>query len=89
MRRKDVEHSSGLVIPRCWSILVISEIQAMTGKAEPTGPGWPEIVVGLVCLSVLAIGGAFGLVRLGIDPVPLGLILTALSGVGVRRTTWR
>jgi hypothetical protein len=38
--------------------------------------------VGLVCLSVLAIGGSVGLARPGIDPVPLGLTLTALSGVG-------
>lgn len=45
-------------------------------------PDWPEVVVGLVCLTVMAIGGGLGLVRLGLDPVMLGLILTALSGVG-------
>lgn len=54
----------------------------MNGKAAPAGPGWPEIIVGLVCLTVLAIGGGLGLVRLDLDPVVLGLILTALSGVG-------
>ncbi|RWH84494.1 MAG: hypothetical protein EOQ86_01780 [Mesorhizobium sp.] len=54
----------------------------MNGKAAPARPGWPEIVVGLVCLTVLAIGEGLGLVRLDLDPVVLGLILTALSGVG-------
>jgi hypothetical protein len=51
-------------------------------KCRTRLPGWPEIIVGLACLSVVAIGGGVGLVRPGMDPVPLGLILAALSGVG-------
>lgn len=51
-------------------------------KTVPAGPGWPETVVALACLSVLAIGGGLLLVRLDIHPVVLGLILTALSGIG-------
>ncbi|MDI4239367.1 type II CAAX endopeptidase family protein [Bradyrhizobium sp. Arg237L] len=54
----------------------------MNADAAPASPGLPEVIVGLVCLSVLAIGGGVGLVRLGIDPIALGIILTALSGVG-------
>ncbi|RJE82018.1 CPBP family intramembrane metalloprotease [Paracoccus onubensis] len=48
----------------------------------PAVPGWPEIFLGLVSIFVVAIGGGIGLVRLNLDPVVLGLILTALSGVG-------
>lgn len=48
----------------------------------PAGPGWPEIVVALACLSVLAFGGGLLLVRLEIHPIVLGLTLTALSGIG-------
>lgn len=58
---------------------------------DPTGtkadarsdvPGWPEVAIGLVVLTIVAIGGGLGLVRLRLDPVMLGLILTALSGIG-------
>jgi hypothetical protein len=60
----------------------------MNGKAAPAGPDWPEIIVGLVYLTTLAIGRGLGLVRLDLDPVVLGLILTAHLGVVlVRRTT--
>lgn len=44
-------------------------------------PGWPEIAIGLAVLSILGIGGALALVRVGIDASMLGLILSALSGV--------
>ena len=54
----------------------------MHANAAPACPGWPEIIVGLACLSVVALGGGVGLVRPGMDRVPLGLILAALSGVG-------
>lgn len=53
-----------------------------TSPTSPGRPGWPEIVAGLVGLTVVGIGGAFGVMRLGIDPVVTGLILTALSGAG-------
>ena len=54
----------------------------MNNRNVLAGPGWPEVVVALACLSVLAIGGGLLLVRLDIHPVVLGLILTALSGIG-------
>jgi uncharacterized protein len=53
----------------------------MIAQAEPR-PGWPEILAGLACLTVVAIGGAIGMVRLRIDPAMLGLILAGLSGIG-------
>lgn len=54
----------------------------MNNRKVVAGPGWPEIGVALACLSVLAIGGGLLLVWLDIHPVVLGLILTALSGIG-------
>lgn len=55
----------------------------MTSRAASARvPGWPEVLVGLACLSVVAVGGAVALVRLGIAPVALGIILSALSGIG-------
>jgi uncharacterized protein len=44
-------------------------------------PGWPEIIVGLVTLAVVAIGGGALLKQLGLSPVVFGLSLTALSVV--------
>lgn len=44
-------------------------------------PGWPEIVVGLVALAVVAVGVAVLLGRLDLGPVVYGLALTALAGV--------
>ena len=38
--------------------------------------------MGLVCLTVVAIGGGIGLVQLRMNPVTLGIILSALSGIG-------
>lgn len=49
---------------------------------KPNTPGWPEIVIGLLVLTIVAIGGGLTLVKLRIDPVLLGIMLTALSGVG-------
>jgi membrane protease YdiL (CAAX protease family) len=54
----------------------------MTESASAKVPGWPEMLVGLACLTVVGMGGAIGLVRLGIDPVALGIVLSALSGIG-------
>lgn len=54
----------------------------MNADVPTVRPGWPEIATGLLTLSVVGIGGAFGLVRLDINPVALGLILAGLSGVG-------
>jgi uncharacterized protein len=42
-------------------------------------PGWPEIVVGLVTLAVVAIGAGALLKQLGLSPVVFGLSLTALA----------
>lgn len=53
----------------------------MSGSSSTLRPGWPEIFVGLFCIATFGIGVAIGLVKLGINPVALGIILTALSGV--------
>lgn len=48
----------------------------------PDGPGWPEILVGLAVLAVVAYGTALGLLPLlGLPPVVRGLVVAALSGV--------
>lgn len=46
-------------------------------------PGWPEIVVGLVVLAIVAFGSdpLLVLIAPGLDPVARGLFLSALSGV--------
>ncbi len=54
----------------------------MTLGAGQSKPGVPEIVAGLTGVSIVAIGGALALVRLGLEPVTLGIILSALSGIG-------
>lgn len=45
-------------------------------------PGWPEISVGLVGISIVGLGGGAALAQQGLNPVGLGLIFTALSGIG-------
>lgn len=52
------------------------------GRSPTDAPGWIEVVVGLLCLSVVAIGGGLGLVQLRMDAAVLGLILAGLSGIG-------
>lgn len=44
-------------------------------------PGWPEILAGLLVLIVVGFGGGVILAWQAIDPVTLGLILAALSGI--------
>ena len=44
-------------------------------------PGWPETIVGLLVLGVVGIVGGALIVRSPIDPIAIGLILAALSGV--------
>lgn len=44
-------------------------------------PSWPEIVVGLLVLGVVGIWGGALIARLPIDPIAIGLIFTALSGI--------
>lgn len=44
-------------------------------------PGWAEIGVGLAVVAVVGFGGGGLLANLGLDPVVLGLIFTALSGI--------
>lgn len=48
----------------------------------PTRPGWPEIGVGLLGMAVFGIGGSILVSRLPLDPVAIGLIFTAMSGIG-------
>ena len=48
---------------------------------RPSRPGWPEIAVGLVALSIVGLGVGSQLSRLGLTPVAYGLSLTALSGL--------
>ena len=45
-------------------------------------PGWPEILVGLIGMSIFGIGLAFLVIRLPLEPAAIGLIMTALSGIG-------
>jgi membrane protease YdiL (CAAX protease family) len=44
-------------------------------------PGWPEIAVGLLVLGVVGIGGGVVIARLPLEPITIGLIFTALSGI--------
>lgn len=53
-----------------------------TRISQARTPGILEIVVGLCGITLVGIGGGLGLVRLGLDQGSLGLLLTALSGVG-------
>ena len=56
-----------------------------TPHAMPTGrraaPGWPELIVAMVVLALVAYGGAYLLRPLGSSPLVHGLALSALSGV--------
>lgn len=49
---------------------------------SPTRPGWPEIIAGLTGLVVVGFGGSILVTRLPIDPAAVGLIMTAMSGIG-------
>jgi membrane protease YdiL (CAAX protease family) len=52
------------------------------GPVRPDEPGWPEVLVGLAVLAVVAYGtGPFVLTPLGLSPVAGGLAVAALSGV--------
>ena len=51
-------------------------------SAAPIRPGWPEIAVGLLGIIIVGLAGGAGLARIGLDPIVLGLIFTALSGIG-------
>ncbi|SFV38622.1 hypothetical protein SAMN05216456_3530 [Devosia crocina] len=53
----------------------------MTRQISQT-PGWPEVAAGLAGIAIFGIGLALLVVRLPLDPVVLGLIMTALSGIG-------
>lgn len=44
-------------------------------------PGWQEVVLSLAVLAVLGYGGGILISQLGIDPMAIGLMFTALSGV--------
>lgn len=45
-------------------------------------PGWPEVAIAFVGLAVGGFLPAALLVKSGLDPVVLGLVLTAVTGVG-------
>ena len=45
-------------------------------------PGWPEIVVSLLGVLIVGLAGGAGLAQMGLSPIVLGLIFTALSGIG-------
>lgn len=54
--------------------------EPITGR--PQRPGWPEVLVGLAVLAVVAYGtGPFVLTPLGLSPVARGLAVAAVSGV--------
>lgn len=51
--------------------------------SSPAGrPGWPEIAVGLGGLTIVGIGGSIAIVNLPIGEAAIGLILTAMAGIG-------
>lgn len=54
----------------------------MTISAKTGRPGWPEIAVGLAGMTVVGIGGSIVVVNLPIAEATIGLILTAMAGVG-------
>lgn len=45
-------------------------------------PGWPEILVGLIGIAIVGLAGGAALAQIGMDSVMLGLIFTAISGIG-------
>lgn len=53
-----------------------------TTPLAPVRPGWPEIAVGLLGLAIVGIGGSIWVVSLPIPPALVGLILTAMAGLG-------
>ncbi|KZD07516.1 CPBP family intramembrane glutamic endopeptidase [Oceanibaculum pacificum] len=53
----------------------------MTHSQPALRPGWREIAAGLAMLVVVGFCGGILIARLPIDPVAIGLIFTALSGI--------
>ncbi|MEO3388044.1 type II CAAX endopeptidase family protein [Mesorhizobium sp. CAU 1741] len=45
-------------------------------------PGWPEVAAGLLGLAIVGYGGGILISRMPLDPIVIGLIFTALSGIG-------
>lgn len=56
-----------------------ADIKAPT--ESPRRPGWAEIGVGLAGVAVIGLGGGGLIANLDLDPVAIGLIFTALSGI--------
>lgn len=54
----------------------------MTNSPAPSRPGWPEIAVGLAALTIVGIGGSIAIVNLPIGEAAIGMILTAMAGIG-------
>lgn len=44
-------------------------------------PGWPEIIVGLIVMAVVGYGGGVLILVSGFDPVLVGLVFAAWSGI--------
>lgn len=53
----------------------------MASRVPADRPGWAEVSVGLIVLSVVGFGGGALIAQLPIEPVVIGLIFTALTGV--------
>jgi membrane protease YdiL (CAAX protease family) len=53
----------------------------MASRVPPERPGWAEVSVGLIVLSVVGFGGGALIAQLPIDPVFIGLVFTGLTGV--------
>lgn len=54
----------------------------MTVDPARPSPALGELIVALALLTIVAIGTAFHVMQLDLDPVARGLILTSLSGIG-------
>lgn len=49
---------------------------------NPLHPGWPEIIVGLLGIVLVGLGGGAFIAQLDVNSIVIGLIFTALSGIG-------
>lgn len=55
----------------------------MTNTIDPgRTPDWPEMVAGLLGVVVVGIGGSLVIVQLPLSSMLIGLMLTAMSGIG-------
>lgn len=59
----------------------ISDVSFPRFVVPAVQPGWPEILSGILAFMILGFGGGAMIVRSGIDPDLVGLMLAALSGI--------